>query len=90
VKPKQNVNLFRNKEVFLCRKTCKAKNMEIHTIKSAEDLRRILEKTGSNLDGTKFMETIARIGMNDHRVVRVEKADGETFLHVLGPSESQI
>ena len=52
-------------------------------VKSADDLIRTLKKTGSSLDGTSFRETTIRVGLNKVRVVEVEKADGETFFHLL-------
>ena len=60
--------------------------MEMLKITSAEDLRRILGESGSNLKGTTFEETTARIGQNDLPVVKVEKADGETFFQLLDTS----
>jgi len=50
-------------------------------VKSAEELKDLLEKTGSRLEGTVFTEKTVRKGMEDVRVIEVEKADGETFFH---------
>lgn len=56
-------------------------------IKSVDDLRNHLKSTGSNLEGTTFRETTIRVGLNDTCVIEVEKADGETFFHLLETEE---
>lgn len=55
--------------------------MEIPKIKSPDDLKKILEETGSNLSGVIFSEGTLRIGTNDVLGVEKEKPDGETSFY---------
>jgi len=59
-------------------------------IKSANDLRKLLLKTGSSLKETTFRETVLRVGLEDVPYVEVEKGDGETFFHPLDTKKGQI